>query len=489
MPLQLSVSDPRRGRSAGDLDPLASRGAEAEAPDWTCHARGLLGAVPPAPSSEPLDAWPPAGCEADRGRLPLRPPRRGRLRIRPGLPGPDRRLARRRARSTPRSRSTRSSAAKPAASGSTRPCSTRPCTRSPFKPTARPRCGCPLPGAGSRWCPGSPGELRVRLSAQGETALAADCRRATAMPVSAVGSLALRPIDPAQVRVARREDEGSLDRRVGESCRWSARRAARRGPSRCAAEPGGDPAEAARSNRSPPARRGPGLAWRRGRGAPGAPHARSGGGGSGRESPDPVLAAAWGFLRSVQSEHPGRLALDRQRRQRGLRAGPAGRACGSGQRRPAGAARGRRAGADRCLGGRLRERRRPRADFDPDLHRPDHRGDRQPRRPHRPPSGRRARRPTTAARQPLRRRGVGGERAEGRAARCSGPTATIVRLRRRRPRAVRGADRPVCPPSTPSAPWSTAPAYSMTQRSTRWSPSRSRRSSPPRRTPPGTCTS
>ena len=42
------------------------------------------------------------------------------------------------------------------------------------------------------------------------------------------------------------------------------------------------------------------------------------------ESPDPAAAAIWGLVRSAQSEHPGRFALIDTRRQRGLARGPAG---------------------------------------------------------------------------------------------------------------------------------------------------------------------
>jgi acyl transferase domain-containing protein/acyl carrier protein len=151
--------------------------------------------------------------------------------------------------------------------------------------------------------------LRVKASKQGE-GVALELFDSAGVPVAEVGSLTLRRVDPAALR-------GSATRRRGLlAVEWqaladSAEDAGAPAPEivELVAEPGEDRAAAARalaartlerlqswlSSAEPQARL--------------AVVARGAVATGGDESPDPALAAAWGLVRSAQSEHPGRLLL------------------------------------------------------------------------------------------------------------------------------------------------------------------------------------
>ena len=237
--------------------------------------------------------------------------------------------------------------------------------------------------------------LRVHLSLRAGALEAYD---ASGAPVAGVGSVAVRPVDPAQLRAA-------SGRRSLYRIAWTAPESAPAAesppaePLELAAEPGEETLAACRrllgealeriqgwlaSDPDPDAR----LAIL----TRGAMAVAEG------ESADPVQAALWGLVRSAQSEHPGRFllidtdggeasqaALDAALAQRG--GAPARPARGRPPRPPPAARR------NRC-----RARARGRRPAGPRQDDPDHRRHQRPRRPPRPPPGRRARRPSSPAR-------------------------------------------------------------------------------------------
>ena len=96
------VAAPDEDGRRDDRDPLPPRGRE-EA-EWTAARQRHPRRRAPPRRREPLDAWPPDGRRAARRRATSTTASPSRPRLRPRLPGPDRRLAARRARSSPRSR-------------------------------------------------------------------------------------------------------------------------------------------------------------------------------------------------------------------------------------------------------------------------------------------------------------------------------------------------------------------------------------------------
>ena len=149
-------------------------------------------------------------------------------------------------------------------------------------------------------------ELRVHLTKQGES-LSLAVFDTAANPLAQAGSLALRPLDPAQLQSA-----GSPQGLLGIA--WS----------EVAAEPAPE-APAAQAWRCPPAKgEGPEQArelsaaaleavqqWLADPAAEGrlAIITEAAIATAEAESPDPATAALWGLVRSAQSEHPGRFTL------------------------------------------------------------------------------------------------------------------------------------------------------------------------------------
>ena len=179
-----------------------------------------------------------------------------------------------------------------------------------------------------------PKELRAQISAPAQGAVSLEIADAAGAPLASVGSLALRPFDPAQAQAASAARGTGLlaleleERRAGRSRQRSPTTELLRietdgeGPERRPqgdrAGPGGDPGPARRPRRRLP----PHLP------DPGAMAAREG------ESPDPVTAAIWGLVRSAGSEHPGRFALIDTDGIGGIRGRPWVRPWRSGPRSP-----------------------------------------------------------------------------------------------------------------------------------------------------------
>ena len=354
-----------------------------------------------APPAEPLGAWPPAGRRADRRRLPLRPPRRARARLRPRLPGPRRPPGARARSSTPRSSLPEEQAGEAerfglhpalldAALHGDRPRAPSEARRSRALPFAWS--GVSLHGGGrARSC----GSRIVRRRGRA-VSLRARRRRRRARSAS-VASLALRPLDPASCAGAGApRPSGLLGARLdgGRAARAGAEAPSEVEALRCEAEPGAEAAEAARAARRGGLERDAGMARRRGRGraAPGLRHRGAVAAARGRV-PDPAAAAVWGLVRSAQSEHPGRFALiDSDGSEASEAALAAALPLGAEEPQLAlreGVALAPRLAAPRAADEAERRAARPRA------HRPDHRRHRRPRRARRPPPGRARTAPAT----------------------------------------------------------------------------------------------
>jgi NADP-dependent 3-hydroxy acid dehydrogenase YdfG/acyl carrier protein len=302
--LQLAVSAP--GEQGAREISIHSRPEEegGEQAPWTCHARGLLGAAAPTPPPERLDAWPPAGSEAIE--LDYHYDRLAEVGFDYGPAFQGLGAAWRNGGEIYAQASLDEEQRGEAARFGIHPALLDAALHA-VALQDEGEAGMRLPFAWSEFSlvRGSPSELRVRLSAQGESVsmLIAD---GEGNPLGS-GSLALRPVDPAQLGAARREDDGPW------ALEWRELPVESEGGAAAevfglVAEPGGDPAQAARKTVTALLARVQGwLAEEEGgrlailtRGAVAAAPA---------ESPDPALAAAWGLLRSAQFEHPGRFLL------------------------------------------------------------------------------------------------------------------------------------------------------------------------------------
>ena len=154
--------------------------------------------------------------------------------------------------------------------------------------------------------PRSVGDCRVRVRFEGELEIGLDLADGDGRPLGRVGSLALRPVSAEQLRAGDRErgllgvewSPVPLDASTEVSVRTST----------LAAEPGPDPAVAARltAARALAAVQGELAEASEERLAVLTRGAVAAGEG---EAPDPALAAAWGLVRSAISEHPGRFCL------------------------------------------------------------------------------------------------------------------------------------------------------------------------------------
>ena len=407
----------------------------------------------------------PPGAEPLEVERPLRAPRRRRLRIRPGLPGPERRLARRARASTPRSPCPRQAAE--AQRFAIHPALLDAALHGPtaLSPdaAARPSRCSPSPGSGvalarrrRRRAAGADRLRRARLRCALSTTPATPVARRRRASRCA-------PLDPAQLRAAApagatlyRSWPGSSGpsrpRRAAESAgagraaRAAAAERRRRDPRRLP-PPLGDALERIQGWLADRARP-PTRAWRS---SPAArwPSPRA-------SAPTPAAAAVWGLVRSAQSEHPGRFLLIDTDGARGLRRPR------SPPRSPRRRSPSWRCARARCLVPRACSAPRPDAAPSPTApparpraHRPDHRRHRRPRRPRRPPPGRAhgARHLLLASRSGPEAPGAEELAAEleelGRRGRGSPPATS--------PTATRS---PSCstrsPPSTRSAPSSTA---------------------------------
>ncbi len=162
--------------------------------------------------------------------------------------------------------------------------------------------------------------LRVRLSADGrDPPLHATDQDGVA--VATIEALSLREVDPAQLGSAAVQHRRSLcsvggagvDRGRQRGVRDRAPRVQRAGESRDLRVP---PRTQAPIRSRPPTPSAPKCSSacrpisprRPGRLAPGLPHQGCDGAGP-DEAPDPAAAAAWGLIRSAQSEHPGRFTV------------------------------------------------------------------------------------------------------------------------------------------------------------------------------------
>ncbi len=171
------------------------------------------------------------------------------------------------------------------------------------------------------------GELRARLApcAEGVSLLLADGDGA---PVASIGTLAMRSVDPAQLRAAQQGREGLLAvewREVSPGDPVAFEEV--RGPADLAPEPGVEPPEVALWRLQPGAARDDDAAaaagaaeaalelvqgWLKAEHLAGTRLVLLSEGAVASErgrSPDLAAAALWGLLRSAQSEHPGRFAL------------------------------------------------------------------------------------------------------------------------------------------------------------------------------------
>ena len=142
---------PTSGRAPRAVDPLAPRGGRGRrgAAVGLPRRRAPRGTEQPA-DPEPLGAWPPAGAEPLEVAGPLRAPGRGRLRLRPRLPGP--RAAWRHGEEVYAEVAlAEERRARPRASASTRRCSTPPCTPTRAGSAAEEQAPAPArsPGAAS----------------------------------------------------------------------------------------------------------------------------------------------------------------------------------------------------------------------------------------------------------------------------------------------------------------------------------------------------
>ena len=476
--LQVLGRGARRERPARGRDPLPPRGrATAE---WTRHASGALLGGRPCPRPSRLAAV-AARRAPSRSRLEdlYDAPRRGGLRVRPRLPGPRRRLARRRG-DLRRGRAARRAgpggrALRPAP-GAAR--------RGPAPDRARRRGergvqSCPSPGAASRLHAGGAARAAGAIArGRGGRVLASSSPTAPAPRSARVGALGRAPGRPRPQMPRLRIEPRLLRRSQLERSRPCARgrpprgrgldRAPRPATGAGAATRHGVPRAALEAiqdwladERRPDSRL---VVLTRGRG-----RRRRGRVARPRRRP---RSGAWSAR--PQSEHPGRFALvdsdGSEASEAALARGPRRRRRGA----PARPARGRGCSCPAWRGSR-RGHRGGQSTARPRGHRPDHRRHRRPRRPGRPPPRRGPRRPPPAAGQPHaapRRPGAARAARRARGARRRGrrsPPATSPTARRSR------SCSPRSPPSTRWARSSTAPASSTTARSSRSTPSGSTR--------------
>ena len=249
-----------------------------------------------------------------------------RLRVRPGLPGPDRGLARRRGRSTPRSRLPEEQAAggralrHPPGAARRRPARRSPLAagegegelRAALRLERGRRSAPPAPAScGSRLAPtGGGGRARLSPTATGAPVgrgrLAGAARRSTA--AASCGRRA--PLRPGVACLDRSTWQRALRRRRARRATAAGASARRRWRLRAAAERPGRRAARARAAVGGPRARVQAWLGRGGDAERRLAILTEGAVAAGeRGAPTPPRPPLWGLLRSAQSEHPGRFAL------------------------------------------------------------------------------------------------------------------------------------------------------------------------------------
>ena len=290
----------RRGGQARVLDPLPPRRRRSGAVDPARQRHPRRGRARRARAARRVAA---RRGRAARGRGPMRPPRRGRLRLRPRLPGPDAAWQTAR-RSTPRlplpEERSRSRGLRDPPGAARRAAA----PRSPWRRRGRQL---RLPFA---WRGVSPQRRRRQRSCgcgspQARASRRARARRRAAAPRSAWSSSATsRPFDPAAAAARRRGPERPLRARLAGAAELAGEET-RAPPSARDLAPTPATAHGAEGATLRPAREAPGLP-RRGEDedtrlaflTQGAVATQP------RESPDPAAAALWGLVRSAQPSTP-----------------------------------------------------------------------------------------------------------------------------------------------------------------------------------------
>ena len=306
--IQVSVSGPEEdGRREVEIH---SRLEAEEDAQWTRHASGALSEAP-APAPEPLEVWPPEGAEPiEVGYLYDLLAEHG-LAYGPAFQGLT--AAWREGERVHAEVSLPEELAEGAASFGIHPALLDAALHALALSATSGSAELKLPFAWSGVSLYAQGarELRASLSTEGEGKLSIALADATGAPVATVASLALRPVDPSQVKA---QDQGTADLLCIE---WSEAPLPERGEApervetlRCAVDSEPPSPEAAR--RASEEALGAIQQWLAD-GSKGDSRltliTRGAMATSQEESPDPAAASVWGLVRSAQSEHPGRFAL------------------------------------------------------------------------------------------------------------------------------------------------------------------------------------
>ncbi|MGC1853416.1 MAG: SDR family NAD(P)-dependent oxidoreductase, partial [Solirubrobacterales bacterium] len=152
-------------------------------------------------------------------------------------------------------------------------------------------------------------ELRVRIAPRGES-VSLQLADGAGVPVAVVGALAMRPLDPAQLRAPAQRRQGLLGIEWSEvSLEGQDTESVEGEQLRC--EIDGDATTAEAAHKATEEALEAIQSWL---GDDSKADSRltlitRGAMTTGEESPDPAAAAIWGLIRSAQSEHPGRFAL------------------------------------------------------------------------------------------------------------------------------------------------------------------------------------
>ncbi len=308
--IQVSVSGPDEdGRREIAIHSRLEREELAESSAWICHAEGAVSSEP-APVPEPLDVWPPPGAEpievaylydlfAEHG-LQYGPAFQGlRAAWRDGehiyaevsLPEEQAQEAERFGIHPALLDAALHGVALAAIDGAGE-------LKLPFAWS-----GVSLQAEGAR-------ELRVRLVLGGET-VAMEVADGGGAPVARVGSLSLRPLNPAQMQAPGQGTKGLLGLEWAEVALAETDAApAEVEILHCETEADAPSAEAARKAAQEALEAIRDLLADASKAESRlALITRSAMAAKAGESPDPAAAAIWGLVRSAQSEHPGRFAL------------------------------------------------------------------------------------------------------------------------------------------------------------------------------------